>query len=71
MDSKSWWMSRAVWGGIVAVLAGIAGAGGYVLSPEDQDQFVNLAVPVASAVGGVVAIIGRVLASKRVGGHDA
>lgn len=76
MENKPWWASRGVWGGIVAILAGIAGAAwGVTLSAEDQAHMVDLIVPLATAisaiVGGVTAIIGRFKAKKQIGAKDA
>ena len=76
MKNKPWWASRGVWGGIVAALAGIAGAvWGVTLTAEEQAHLVDLIVPAVSAVsavvGGVTAIIGRIKANKTIGANDA
>ncbi len=42
MDEKIWWKSRGVWGGRVAMLAGIAAALGYSLSEGVQGDIVEL-----------------------------
>ena len=68
MDSKAWWLSKGIWGGIVSAVAGILAAiWGVSLSPDDQELVVNLALAVASAAGGVMAIVGRLLAKKPIG----
>lgn len=59
-----WYKSKGVWGGLIAIGAAIAGAFGYVMTPEDQAGIVDAAVVVAGAVGGVLAVYGRVKASK-------
>ena len=64
MDSKAWYMSKGVWGGIIAIGAAIAGAFGYAVSPDDQAGLAEAAVAVGAAVGGAIAIIGRAKASK-------
>ena len=61
---KAWYMSKGVWGGIIAIAAAVAGAFGIVVSPEDQASLAEAAVVVASGVGGALAIVGRVMASK-------
>lgn len=66
-DSKAWYASKAVWGGIIAVLAAIAGAFGYVISPELQTELANQIVAGAGVVGGMLAIYGRVKAEKAIG----
>ena len=61
---KKWYQSNAVWGGIIALLAAIAGAFGFSIGAEDQAGLVDAALSVAGAIGGVLAIYGRVKADK-------
>lgn len=61
-----WYKSKGVWGGIIACGAAVAGAFGYVLSPEDQAGLADAAVVIAGAVGGALAVYGRVKAEKMV-----
>lgn len=65
-ETKSWYMSKTVWGGLIAVAAGAAGAFGYTVAPDDQAQIVDAAVVVATLVGGLLSVFGRVMASKAV-----
>lgn len=66
-EVKPIWQSKTVWGGLVALGAGVAGIWGYTLTPEEQQQLVAFITAIASSVGGVVAIIGRLLADKKIG----
>lgn len=66
-DNKAWWQSKTVWGGLIALAAGILAAFGFTLSPEDQNTLVNIVVGITGAVGGLIAVVGRVKASKKVG----
>lgn len=66
-DIKGAFASRAVWGGIVAVLAGIAGIFGYTIDPALQGEIATQALGIAAAVGGVIAIWGRLKATKKIG----
>lgn len=66
-DYKSLFTSKTVWGGIIAVAAGLAGVFGYSVSPADQVQAIDALSGVAAAVGGIVAIFGRVKATKKIG----
>jgi len=59
---KKWYQSKAVWGGLIAVAAAIAGAFGYAVSPEDQSSLVDAIVAIGGGVGGVLAVYGRVKA---------
>ena len=65
-DSKSPWASRGVWGGIIALVAAILGAFGYAVGEADQAALVEIGVAVAGAVGGIMAIVGRVRATKQI-----
>ena len=67
METKKWWESKAVWGGIVAVLAGAAGLFGVSLGVEDQAYVIDAITAIASAVGGLLAVYGRVKADTKVG----
>ncbi|WP_226779537.1 hypothetical protein [Oceaniglobus trochenteri] len=66
-ETKSPLMSRGVLGGAIALLSGAAGMFDYSVSPADQVEMVQLVISVVSGVGGILAIIGRVRASKRIG----
>jgi hypothetical protein len=65
-DNKSLFASKAVWGGAVAILAGVASLLGYTVDPAAQTSIVELATGVASLVGGALAVWGRIKATKRI-----
>jgi hypothetical protein len=70
-ETKPWWASRGVWGGIILVLSLIIGAFGYSgLTPEEQtvlgDSITNLAAVLGTVIGTILAIWGRIKASKQV-----
>jgi hypothetical protein len=72
-ETKSAAASVTIWGAGVAVLAGAAQLAGYTMSPSDQAALVNLITSgvtvVTSAmtiVGGLVAIWGRLRATKQI-----
>ncbi len=73
-DQKPFYASATIWGAGVAVVAGAAGVFGYTITPADQaaiadsiGQVVTLVSSVVAAVGGLVAVWGRVKASKTIG----
>ncbi len=68
-DVKSLFASKTIWGAVIALLAGGLSLLGYQLAPADQAELVNLASGLGAALGGAVAIYGRVVASKRITGR--
>jgi len=66
-DTKGIFASKTVWGGIVALLAGGAAIFGYSVSEIDQASLTEAIAGIASAVGGIIAIYGRVTATKAIG----
>jgi len=66
MDSKFWWQSRAVWGGVIAILAGIGPLVGVVLEPDTQNALVECLTDLFAAVGGLLALVGRLRASTTI-----
>lgn len=65
-NSKPWYASKGVWGGIVALLAGIAAMLGYTIGPDEQATLVNALIGVGGSIGGVLAVYGRVKAKDEV-----
>jgi hypothetical protein len=66
-ETKNWWQSKGVLGGIVSLIALVVGAFGYSVSPEDQAAVVAVMAVLVSAGGTLVGIIGRVKATKIIG----
>ncbi len=66
-DAKSVWASKGVWGGAIAVLAALAGLLGYAITPEQQAEIVETGALIASGIGGLVALWGRIAATRRIG----
>ena len=66
VETKSMWASKGVWGGIIAVVASAAGIWGYSITPADQANIVELVTSVVALGGGALAIVGRIMASKKV-----
>ena len=64
MNEKAWYTSKTVWGGLIAVGAAIAGGFGVVVDADTQGQIADLVVVGVGAVGGLIAIYGRVKAGK-------
>jgi hypothetical protein len=66
METKKWFESIGVWGGIVALIAGIAGGFGYAVGPEEQAAIATAITALASAIGGAIAIYGRMKAKTTI-----
>ena len=49
-ENKLWWQSRAVYGGLVAVAAGVAGVMGYAIDQDAQNGIVELLVGIAGGI---------------------
>lgn len=65
-DTKSWLASKTVWGGVIAVLAAVAGLFGLPIDTGMQEEAVAILTAIAGGVGGLLAIWGRLKANKRV-----
>jgi protein-S-isoprenylcysteine O-methyltransferase Ste14 len=66
-DTKSLLASKTVWGGIIVVIAAIGGFFGYGITAEDQASLAHIIESVVLAIGGLLAIWGRVTATKKIG----
>ena len=64
MERKHFLASKGVWGGIIAVLPPALSIVGVDLSPEEAQGIAGHVDAIISAVGGLLAIYGRVTASK-------
>jgi hypothetical protein len=67
-DVKGLFASKTFWGALVAGLASILGIWGKELSPEDQTRLVELGAALVGALGALLAIVGRVTATKTIRG---
>jgi protein-S-isoprenylcysteine O-methyltransferase Ste14 len=66
-ENKSWWASKGVWGGVVAVLAAVAGIFGFTFGVEAQEATVQMITQILAGAGGLLAIWGRVTAKRPIG----
>lgn len=64
--SKQWYESFGVWGGVFAVIAGVATLWGYSITPADQATLAQAAAGLGSAIGGAMGVWGRIKASKTI-----
>ena len=66
-NMKQWYLSKTVWGALVAILAGLLPVTGMELDAGAQSQLADDFVSLVGAVGGLVAVYGRLTAEKRLG----
>ena len=67
-EFKTLTQSKTFWGAVVALVGSVLTLGHYTLTPADAAQAVDLLSGIAGAVGGLTAIYGRVVATKKIGG---
>ncbi len=63
-DSKPWYMSKTVWGALVAILASILHLGGVELGVAEQGQLLDAVMGIVGSMGGLLAVYGRIMASQ-------
>jgi hypothetical protein len=66
-EFKSLAQSKTFWGAVVALGGSALTLAHYTLTPADAAQAVDLLSGIAGAVGGLIAIYGRVVATKKIG----
>jgi hypothetical protein len=59
--------SKTFWGAVMSLAGSGLAAGHYTLTPADAASAVDIIVSIISGIGGLVAIYGRVVASKKIG----
>lgn len=65
-ETKKWYTSRSVWGGIIVIGATVAGGCGYVVDEATQGQVLDYIMTGVTALGGLMAIVGRMKADKAI-----
>ncbi|PSJ53699.1 hypothetical protein [Kumtagia ephedrae] len=66
-DSKPWYLSRTVWAAVVTILVALLGLLGVPTDGFDDAALVDTLLQAATAVAGVVALLGRLAAKARIG----
>ena len=65
--TKSPFLSKGIWGGVAAMIVGAAQMLGYTAAEADAAQMSDLMFGAATAITGLIATIGRIFATKRIG----
>ncbi len=66
--SKPWYLSRTIWASIITIATASGSFFGLPFSGVDDAALTDAVLQVIAAVSGVVAILGRVSATTRIGG---
>ena len=66
-DMKPWWQSKTLWGAIVAIASSVLGLAGFELGAVDAEALTGLLTSLGAAIGGIIAIVGRLKAKSRIG----
>ena len=63
IEEKAWYLSKTIWGSIIAVAASLLSSAGLSIGGGMQSQLAEAAVQLAGALGGLFAIYGRLSAT--------
>ncbi len=66
ISDKPWYLSRTVWAGLVALFLSVAGLFGVATDVIDQGNLTDVLLQLATAIAGIVTIIGRIGATSRI-----
>ena len=66
-DMKPWWQSKTLWGAIVTITSATLGFAGLELGEADAEALTGLLTSLGAAIGGIIAIVGRLKAKSRIG----
>ena len=62
---KAWYLSRTVWGGVLAIVASVANIAGLDITGTEQAELADRITALLAAAGGIVAVAGRLAAQRR------
>ncbi|TPW29436.1 hypothetical protein FJU08_13955 [Martelella alba] len=63
-DVKKWYLSKTVWGAMITILASLAKIGGVDVDAGIQTEILNSVMALVTAGGGLLALFGRISATK-------
>lgn len=67
--NKQWYESSGVWGGVIVIISPLIVVFFHMtVSSADATQLADAFAGIGTAVGGILAVYGRVTATKQIGG---
>ncbi|QLF69878.1 hypothetical protein FE840_010205 [Peteryoungia desertarenae] len=63
-DTKPWYQSKTVWGALIAIAAPLADMAGLTVDEAMKGELADHLVSIAGAFGGMIALYGRVVATR-------
>jgi hypothetical protein len=67
LEAKQWYQSKTVWGAMIAMAAPLLKHAGVEMGLAEQADLADALATLAGALGGVLAIYGRVKATRSIG----
>lgn len=68
LQMKPWYQSKTVWGALIAIAAPLLGRAGLDVGGAEQAEIAEALTTLAGTLGGLLALYGRLTATKGVGG---
>ncbi len=68
LEMKPWYQSKTVWGALIAIAAPLLGRAGLDVGGAEQAEIAEALTTLAGTLGGLLALYGRLTATKGVGG---
>ena len=65
-DIKPWYQSKTVWGAVITLASMAAAIAGIELSDPDRQALTDFLVVAGGAVGGILSLVGRLVARGRI-----
>ncbi|NKB51641.1 MAG: hypothetical protein GKR97_05360 [Rhizobiaceae bacterium] len=63
---KKWYLSRTIWGSIVALIAATASAFDIEIDDATQTAFIDVVLQLVAVGGSMVAVVGRISATSMI-----
>lgn len=67
LQTKPWYLSRTVWASLVGIILSVGGLLGLSVEQTDGVGLTDALLQVATAVAGLIALFGRLVATSRIG----